>query len=68
MRISDYPRDAAERGELLRRALGVASRDDDSRGRISQMNRVNRLARLQVRGRRHRARIHHHDVRATGVR
>ena len=57
-----------ECGEFFRRALRVASCHHDPRRWILLVNRVNRLPRLQVRRRRHRAGVHHHDVRGIRVR
>jgi len=69
MRISHNPRDPRRVWRVLsRRALGIAACHDDPRRGILPVNCMDRLARLQIRRRRHCAGIHHHNVGATRVR
>jgi hypothetical protein len=64
MRISDDKIDALKPRNFLRRALSVATCDDDSRSRICAMNFAHRFPRLGIGRRSHRTSIQHYDVGA----
>src|SRR5580700_2007365 len=64
MRIADNKIDALELSNFFRRALSVATCDNDERSGIRSMNLAHRLACLRVSRRRHRTSVQHYDIRA----
>jgi hypothetical protein len=64
MRIANDKINALEPSNFVRRALGVTTRDDDSRARVRAMNLTHRFPGLGIRRRRHRAGIQDYDIRA----
>ena len=64
MRVAHDEVNALEPRNLLRRALGVTTRDDDPRPRIRAMNLAHRFPRLRLCRRRYRAGIQDYDIGA----
>ena len=64
MRITNDKIDALKPRNFLRRALSVATCDDDARTGIRAANFAHRFPRLGIGRRSHSTSIQHHDIRA----
>ncbi len=63
MRVANDEINALEPRNLLRRALGVTTRDNDARARIRAMNLAHRFPRLRICRGGHGTSIQHYHIR-----
>lgn len=68
MRIADDPGDTRKLRQFLRRALGVTTGDEDTRGGVGGMQPLNGVASLGIGGGRDGAGVHDHDIGGGGFR
>ena len=65
MGISHHPGNAGKLCEVFRRALRIATSDQDARGGIRAMNFAHSIARLRISRRGYGAGVEYHDVRGS---